>query len=196
MTTKVYTGTTESASADPPERRGVSITKPIQAAKETVPVEALADRLTGPGQRRGREIAFLCPLHDDHNPSLRVDAEKGVWFCDPCLVGGDVVRLAQLAWGIDRPEVAAAEVLIAFGHEPPQRPPSWFRKQERQRSIRDGIRDAQIRVTRQRLYRRYFEPLVLASVDEEDRARDEQELWEATRPLAEHVIDNMMGARR
>jgi hypothetical protein len=196
MTTKVYTGTAESASADTPERRGVSITKPIQAAKEAMPVEALAERLTGPGQRRGREIAFLCPLHDDHTPSLRVDAEKGVWFCDPCQVGGDVVRLAQLAWGIDRPDVAAAEVLMAFGHVPPQRPPNWFRKQERQGPIRDGIRGALIRVARQRLYRRYFEPLVLASVDEEDRARDEQELWEATRPLAEHVIDNMMGARR
>ena len=117
--TEVYNETAECASVDPPERRGVSATKPIQAAKEAVSVEELAERLSGPGLRRGRELAFVCPLHDDHDPSLRVDPEKGVWFCDPCRVAGDVVRLAQLAWGIDRPNVAADEVLMAFGHELP-----------------------------------------------------------------------------
>ena len=61
-------------------------------------VEELAERLSGgPGVKRGREIAFLCPLHDDHDPSLMVDPEKQVWHYFPCAVGGDVVRLAQLA---------------------------------------------------------------------------------------------------
>src|SRR5215208_5686830 len=85
-----------------PRSRGVSVTKPIDAAKEAITVEELAERLSGaPGVRRGREIAFVCPLHDDHDPSLRVDPERGVWFCDPCLLGGDVVELARQAWGYD-----------------------------------------------------------------------------------------------
>ena len=121
--------------------RGVSRRKPIDAAKEMVPVPALAEHLSGPGVRRGKEMLFLCPLHDDHNPSLRVDPAKGLWHCAPCSLGGDVVTLACLAWGYDHREgrsaaEAAAMLLMEFGHEPPQRPQSWFRKQERQREVR------------------------------------------------------------
>jgi hypothetical protein len=123
--------------------RGVSYVRPIDAAKEAVPIIDLAERLAGPGVRRGREIAFRCPLHDDHDPSLRVDPDKGVWFCDPCLRGGDVVELARLAWGYDQRDayVAAAMLLMEFGHEVPQRSPAWLRKQERQKPINDAIEE-------------------------------------------------------
>lgn len=60
-----------------------------------MPVPALAEHLYGPGVRRGKEILFLCTLHDDHHPSLRVSPEKGFWWCPPCCVGGDVVTLAS-----------------------------------------------------------------------------------------------------
>ncbi len=123
--------------------RSVSYTRPIDEAKRLVPIPDLAEKLAGPGVRRGCEIAFRCPLHDDHDPSLRVDPDKGVWFCDPCLVGGDVVELARLAWGYDQREahVAATMLLMEFGCEVPQRPPAWFRKQERQKPIDDAIEE-------------------------------------------------------
>jgi hypothetical protein len=89
--------------------------------------------------------------------------------------------------------MAAADLLREFGHEIPHRPVSWLWKQRRQRPVRDGIEAAKIHVARRRLYRRYFEPLILATEDEEHRARDEQLLWEATLPLAEHLVVNMMG---
>jgi DNA primase len=70
--------------------------KPIEAARALVSVSELAERLSGAaGVRAGREELFLCPLHDDHNPSLRVDPHKGLWYCDPCALGGDVVELAR-----------------------------------------------------------------------------------------------------
>jgi hypothetical protein len=38
----------------------------------------------------GREYMGLCPFHDDHNPSLSVNREKGVWKCHStrCGLGG------------------------------------------------------------------------------------------------------------
>jgi hypothetical protein len=149
-----------------PRYRGVSYTKPIDAAKEAVSVTDLAERLTGPGVRRGRETAFRCPLHDDHDPSLRVDPEQGVWFCDPCLVGGDVVELARLAWGYDQRDanVAAANLLHEFGHEIPQRPPAWFRKQARQTPTNDAIEET----IKRNFRRRAFKHIVLPCLQLDD----------------------------
>jgi DNA primase len=146
---------TEDAKTRTRRYRGVSYTKPIDAAKKAVHIVDLAERLTGPGVRRGREIAFRCPLHDDHDPSLRVDPDKGVWFCDPCLLGGDVVELARLAWGYDEREahVAAVNLLHEFGHEIPQRSPAWFRKQQRQKPINDAIEETIKRNFRRRAFK-------------------------------------------
>jgi hypothetical protein len=112
--------------------------------------------------------------------------------------GGDVVDLARFAWGYEKHEVAmaAADLLHEFGHPIPERPKSWHRKRARQKPIRNGIEAAKIHVARQRLYKRYFEPIVLASTDEEDRAHDEQLFWECTLPLAEHLVANMMAGQR
>jgi DNA primase len=162
-----------------PRYRGVSYTKPIDAAKEAVSVTDLAERLTGPGVRRGRETAFRCPLHDDHDPSLRVDPEQGVWFCDPCLVGGDVVELARLAWGYDQRDahVAAANLLHEFGHEIPQRPPAWFRKQERQKPRRDAVEEVKMNIVRRRLFRHLILPLIDTIEDEEEHNREVERAW-------------------
>ncbi len=92
--------------------------------------------------------------------------------------------------------MAAANLLDQFGHPIPEKPASWFRKQARQKPIREGIEAATIHVARRRLYKRYFEPIILASTNEEDRAHDEQLFWELTLPLAEHLVGNMMAGQR
>ena len=187
---------------DRPERRGVSRTRVIEAAKEAVPVIDLAELLCGPGGLRkvGERWVVQCPLpdHEDRSPSFTVYPETNSWFCYGCLRGGDVIELARFAWGYEKHEapMAAAAVLLTFGHPIPERPASWFRKQERQKPIRDGIEEAIIYVARRRLYKRFFEPIVLASTNEEDRAHDAQLLWELTAPLAEALVDAMMEARR
>ena len=45
----------------------------------------------------GREFFGFAPCHNDRHPSLRVNADKGVWYCDPCATGGDIVRFIQVA---------------------------------------------------------------------------------------------------
>jgi DNA primase len=44
---------------------------------------------------RGRLLG-LCPLHEDHEPSLLVDPHKGLFYCYGCGRGGDVIRFAEL----------------------------------------------------------------------------------------------------
>jgi hypothetical protein len=138
----------DSAQERTPRYRGASYTRPIDAAKETVQVIDLADRLCGPGglRRVGKEWVGRCvlPDHEDRSPSFTVNPEKNVFFCHGCLRGGDVVELARLVWGYDQHDahVAAAMLLMEFGHEVPQRPAAWFRKQERQRHTHSAIEEA------------------------------------------------------
>ena len=38
-------------------------------------------------ERKGAAYLGLCPFHDDHHPSLRVDPAKGVYHCFSCGAG-------------------------------------------------------------------------------------------------------------
>ncbi len=135
----------------------------IEEAKAAVPTVDLADRLCGPGQLRrigGERWTALCPLpgHDEKTPSFVVYPGDRGWWCYGCQRGGDVVDLAQAAWGIDRADVAAAEVLMAFGHPITERPPAWFRRQERQKPIRDRIERGRVEHVRLLVFRLIWMP--------------------------------------
>lgn len=166
-----------------PRYRGDSYTRPIGAAKEAVPVIELADRLCGPcGLRRvGREWSARCPIpdHEDHTPSFTVNPEKNVWFCHGCVRGGDVVELYRLAEGYSErdAQVAAAMLLMEFGHEVPQRPQTWHRKQERQRHTRAAIEETKKNIVRRRLFRHLILPLIDAIEDEEEHNRELDRAW-------------------
>lgn len=55
-------------------------------------------RLTGEhGQKRGREWWFHCPFHRDKTPSLAVHAEKSIWHCHGCQIGGGWKKLREMA---------------------------------------------------------------------------------------------------
>jgi DNA primase catalytic core len=52
--------------------------------------------------QRGKQLVGLCPFHDDHEPSLVVDAKKQLWNClGACREGGDVYRFVMKADGVD-----------------------------------------------------------------------------------------------
>lgn len=167
-------------SSDKAGLRGVSRTKPVDAAKELVPIEELAESLSGsPLTQRGKELFGLCPLHDDHHPSLRINPERGLWYCDPCQVGGDVVELYRLYHDYSKQEahVAAAFLLLEFGHQPPERPEGWFSKGERQKPLRDGVETARARIVQRRLFR-LFRTGYLDNIEDPDLRREEAEkVW-------------------
>lgn len=180
-----------------PERRPVSTRSVIDAAKEQVATIDLADRLCRPGRlrRRGVEWVGRCPLpdHDEKTPSFQVNPDKDVWHCFGCARGGDVIELARFAWGYDRGEVAmaAADLLREFGHDVPTRPPSWFRKQERQKPARDALSRAKVEHAQRRVYRILL-PLV-DEIEDPSEKRDEAEyLWDSARQVAALLV----GGRR
>ena len=46
-------------------------------------------------KKAGNEYLGLCPFHDDHNPSLSVNREKGVWHCFGCGKSGDLAAFVK-----------------------------------------------------------------------------------------------------
>lgn len=48
------------------------------------------------------EVQCLCPFHNDKDPSLSVNLEKGVFKCFGCGEQGGVVKFIQLRYGLDK----------------------------------------------------------------------------------------------
>ena len=46
-------------------------------------------------KKTGKEYSGLCPFHDDRDPSLSVNREKGLWYCFGCGRGGDVHKFTE-----------------------------------------------------------------------------------------------------
>jgi len=68
----------------------------IERVKQAIDIVSLIRsrgvRLT----RKGRQFVGLCPFHPDSEPSLVVDAVKGLWNClGRCREGGDVYRFVM-----------------------------------------------------------------------------------------------------
>jgi hypothetical protein len=176
--------------------RGLTYVKPITAAKENVSILELAERLAEakPGnlRRTGDTFSANCPLpdHEDKIPSFVIYPETDSWFCFGCLRGGDVVELYRLAKGYDERQAhtAAGTLLMEFGFEVPQRPPAWFRKQERQKQMRDAIDEARVEVMARRVWRWIYEPIIAEIEDEEERLRTSREMWAKVVPLARVLV--------
>jgi DNA primase len=152
-----------------------------------------ANRLAGPTKMRrvGVEWAALCPLpdHQERTPSFTVNPDKNVWWCFGCLRGGDVVELARFVWGYERHEahMAAAELLHEFGHEIPQRPASWYRRNKRQKPIRNALEETRVKHTQRRLFRMFL-PMVEEVEDDGERREEIEYLWAAAEEIAVLVV--------
>jgi DNA primase len=175
--------------------------KCCEAVREAVPVEDVARRYTDLEPLGGKAwFTGRCPLadHEDRTPSFYIYPGEvgGRWWCYGCSRGGDVVDLEFFCGDYGELWEAMVPLAVDYGVELPERPRSWHRKQERQQLIRNGIAAAKIHAARRRLYRRFFEPVILATGDAEDRAHDAQLFWELTAPLAEHLVANMMRSGR
>ena len=74
----------------------MSVMYDVDAIRAANPVEVILPRLTGQTPKtRGREIYIRCPFHHDGHPNLRINADKGLWCCDVCGFGGDVIAFVQ-----------------------------------------------------------------------------------------------------
>ncbi len=60
-----------------------------QVRAQTDIVALIGEAVALTPQRGGREHVCLCPFHDDHNPSMRVYADRQSYRCWVCNAGGD-----------------------------------------------------------------------------------------------------------
>lgn len=70
-------------------------------------------------KKNGRTFMALCPFHQDRNPSMSIDPEKGVWNCHAGCGGGDVIRLLAMLRNMSDGEFMKEE---GIGVEVEQRP--------------------------------------------------------------------------
>src|SRR4051794_26392936 len=57
-------------------------------------------------QSRGKRATGLCPFHEDRNPSLSIDLERGLWYCFVCAEGGDIPKFVQRRDSVSFPTAA------------------------------------------------------------------------------------------
>lgn len=79
-----------------------------------VPLTGILEGEKIPYKRIGREAVTLCPWHNDSNPSLTINDDKGICFCFACGGGSDGIDYVQQRFGLS---FADAIIRIADRHE-------------------------------------------------------------------------------
>jgi hypothetical protein len=77
--------------------------------------------------------------------------------------------------------------LRELGYKVPQRPRSWFAKQERQKPIRGALQQVKVRSAHRRLMRT-LEPLVAFIENPEERREEAQRMWHDLDEVARLVV--------
>lgn len=93
------------------------------------------------GSRWGEQIT-LCPIHGERRPSLRVNLEKGVFFCQACGAKGTAMHLVMAMESVDRAEALKRlePILRAAGVEMKQSVHSRYQRPGQGRTAAPGRR--------------------------------------------------------
>lgn len=73
---------------------------PVEDARRVSILDVVARLGLGEPEGRWGEPKVRCPFHDDHDPSLRLNVDDGLFYCDPCCEGGDAIDLYQQVRGV------------------------------------------------------------------------------------------------
>lgn len=158
-------------------RPGYIVRKAIEAVKDAVPIEQVAAeygefRLLGAGRLLGRCIA---PDHEDRTPSLTIYTERRRFKCYGCGLHGDVVDLERVAGKHIEMWTAVIALSERYSVVLPRRS---TRRHERQRTVRDALKQVRINSVRRRMFR-IFVRETLAQIEDEDERRDEaRAIWD------------------
>jgi hypothetical protein len=110
-----------SLGADTVVRSGGSWPERVETVKRVVDLWLLIGGESTETRQRGRhKYSVCCTFHDDRDPSLDIDVEKGVWVCRVCCIGGDAIRYAELRYGMSFTN-AVAYLEERAGIKPPER---------------------------------------------------------------------------
>lgn len=111
---------------------------------KAAPLSKVVETLGGQLKRVGHEFLTQCPWHDDTNPSLTINDEKGFCFCHVCREGGDAIKFTQVRKGLafrDAVEMAAGilNIHVDIVEENPEE--ARKRREERASALQKNERD-------------------------------------------------------
>ena len=72
-------------------------TETVEKARAVSLLEVVQRLALGTPAKKGKELAVRCPFHEDNDPSLRLNPTKQLWYCAPCALGGDGIKLYMQA---------------------------------------------------------------------------------------------------
>src|SRR5688572_13219916 len=122
----------------------------IRAAKEGIILLSVAQDLK-PLRMKSERWRGKCPICDNgaHSDAFSLDDKLGLWHCFACGSGRDLVRLVEL-WGPFSVPEAVAWIGHRYGLDLPERPESWYGKQDRQARPRQAVTEARPEIKRRR----------------------------------------------
>jgi DNA primase len=161
----------------------------IRAAKEGIDLLSVAQDLTTL-RKKGERWRGKCPIceNGEHSDAFSLDDTLGLFHCFACGSGGDVVRLVERWCGF-----SVAEAVAWLGHtydlDLPERPESWYRKQDRQARLRQALIEERREIKRRRLFKYLILP-ELEKLPEADQPREAEITWERMKRLPMAELDN------
>ncbi|HAW78190.1 MAG TPA: hypothetical protein DCW74_20930 [Alteromonas australica] len=90
----------------------MAITQASLQAIKAAPLSTVVEALGGKLKRVGHEFVTQCLWHEDTNPSLTINDQKGFCFCHVCREGGDILDYVQKRNGMNMRD--AAEVVASI----------------------------------------------------------------------------------
>jgi len=150
----------------------------IDHVKGEVRIETYAAELTELGFN-GKSLRGKCPIHEGENSSsFAVYPDSQRWFCYRCDEGGDVISLCKAVEGHPQMWTAMISLVQGYDIELPERPQSWYRRQDEKAKLREQI-IAPIRESYRRRFYRIYAPITLDGIeDEQEREREGERIWE------------------
>jgi hypothetical protein len=82
---------------------------------------------------------------------------------------------------------AMVSLAVEYGVELPERSPSWYRRQERQKPVRDALEEVKVRHVQRRLYR-LFAPVIERIEDQAERTAEKVQTWHDLRHVATLIV--------
>ena len=91
----------------------MAITDASKERLKSAPISKVIEELGSKLKKVGREYVTQCIWHEDTNPSLTINDDKGFCFCHVCRGGGDVIAYPRQRKGLDFVDAAnlAASIL-------------------------------------------------------------------------------------
>lgn len=117
------------------------------ASIKAASLSTVVEKLGGGLKRVGHEFLTQCLWHDDANPSLTINDQKGFCFCHVCRAGGDAVDYVRKAKGMEfREAVEFTAELLNVKFETDDENPEAIARRKAERAAEHSRLEAQQKV--------------------------------------------------